>query len=51
MFVQRLSQATQDVQEAMLVQYDLADSIRKRLEKLGIQLEDTPTGTTWSIGN
>ena len=32
-------------------QYDLADSIRKRLEKLGIQLEDTPTGTTWSIGN
>ena len=26
MFIQRLSQATQDVQEAMLVQYDLADS-------------------------
>ena len=32
-------------------QYDLADSIRQRLEKLGIQLEDTPTGTTWSTSN
>lgn len=26
MFVQRLSQATKDVQEAMFVQYDLEDS-------------------------
>lgn len=26
MFVQRLSQATKDEQEAMFVQYDLADS-------------------------
>ena len=28
-------------------QWDLADEVRDRLEKLGLRLEDTPSGTTW----
>jgi cysteinyl-tRNA synthetase len=28
-------------------QFELADSVRKRLAELGVMLEDTPQGTTW----
>ncbi|HVX30946.1 MAG TPA: DALR domain-containing protein, partial [Nitrolancea sp.] len=31
-------------------QWDLADTIRDRLETLGVRLEDTPTGTEWRRG-
>jgi len=34
-----------ELREAKL--YDLADSIRARLEELGIELQDGPDGTTW----
>lgn len=27
--------------------YELADSLRIQLEALGVELHDTPTGTTW----
>jgi cysteinyl-tRNA synthetase len=31
-------------------QFELADSIRDRLEELGVSLEDTPQGTIWRAG-
>ena len=30
-------------------QFALADTIRARLEELGVELEDTPTGSTWKF--
>ncbi len=31
-------------------QYALADSVRSRLQALGVTLEDGPQGTTWRMG-
>jgi cysteinyl-tRNA synthetase len=44
-FVAMLLDVRQELRERK--QWDLADSIRSRLEELGVRLEDTPTGTTW----
>lgn len=44
-FVTMLLEVRQQLRERK--QWDLADSIRSRLEELGVRLEDTPTGTTW----
>ncbi len=44
-FVSMLLDVRQQLRERK--QWDLADSIRSRLENLGVRLEDTPAGTSW----
>ncbi len=44
-FVTMLLDVRQQLRERK--QWDLADSIRSRLEELGVRLEDSPAGTTW----
>ncbi len=44
-FVNMLLDVRKELRERK--QWDLADSIRTRLEELGVRLEDTPSGTVW----
>ncbi len=44
-FVDMLLDVRKELRERK--QWDLADSIRTRLEELGVRLEDTPSGTIW----
>jgi len=43
--IQALVRVRADLREAK--QFELADSIRDRLDELGIELQDGPDGTTW----
>ncbi|MBI4198496.1 MAG: cysteine--tRNA ligase [Chloroflexi bacterium] len=47
-FVDLLVEVRADLRKAR--QFALADSIRDRLTKLGVALEDTPQGTKWKMG-
>jgi cysteinyl-tRNA synthetase len=44
-FIQLLLDTRNGLRKAK--QYELADDIRKRLEELGVVIEDTAGGTTW----
>jgi cysteinyl-tRNA synthetase len=47
-FVDLLIRVRADLRKAK--QFALADQIRNELTALGVQLEDSPTGTTWRLG-
>jgi cysteinyl-tRNA synthetase len=44
-FIEMLVNLRQELRKAK--QYQLADSVRQKLEEVGIALEDTPKGTVW----
>jgi cysteinyl-tRNA synthetase len=44
-FIELLIQIRADLRAAR--QFEIADTIRERLTKLGVTLEDTKQGTTW----
>jgi cysteinyl-tRNA synthetase len=46
-FIQLLLDTRNGLRKAK--QYQLADDIRKRLEELGVAIEDTAGGTTWKV--
>jgi len=46
-FIQLLVDTRRDLRTAK--QYQLADGIRRRLEEMGVVLEDGPGGTTWKV--
>jgi cysteinyl-tRNA synthetase len=47
-FIELLIETRKELRAAK--QYQMADALRKRLEELGVTLEDGPTGTTWKLG-
>ena len=47
-FIQTLVDVRAELRAAR--QFQLADSIRDRLTELGVNLEDSPEGTTWRLG-
>jgi len=47
-FIQLLVDIRSELRDAK--QYELGDSVRKRLAGLGVVLEDTPKGTEWRQG-
>lgn len=47
-FIELLIRIRADLRKAK--QFALADQIRQELTALGVQLEDSPTGTTWRMG-
>lgn len=45
--IETLTEVRSDLRKAQ--QFELADSIRRRLAELGVEIKDTPDGTTWQF--